>query len=47
MNFKVLLGGVMALFITILIVCYVIARQANPIFLDEKGKPTNVAKSTY
>lgn len=47
MNFKILLGGVMTLFVTILIVCYFIARDANPIFLDEHGKPTNVAKTSY
>jgi hypothetical protein len=32
-----LLGGICVLFIGILIVCYYIARQANPIMLDEKG----------
>ena len=47
MNFKILLRGVMTLFITILIVCYIIARQANPIFLDEHGKPSNAAKTSY
>lgn len=31
------LGGVFVLFCGILIVCYVIARQANPIMLDEHG----------
>jgi len=45
MMFKLLLGGVMGLFITILIVCYIIAKQANPIFLDEHGKPTNITKT--
>lgn len=47
MNFKILLGGVMTLFITILIVCYIITKQANPIFLDDHGKPTNLAKTNY
>lgn len=47
MNIKLLLGGVMGLFCTILIVCYVIAKQANPVFLDDHGKPSNVAKSNY
>ncbi len=32
------LGGVFVLFCTILIVCYYIARQANPVMLDEKGQ---------
>jgi hypothetical protein len=47
MMFKLLLGGVMALFITILVVCYIIAKQANPIFLDEHGKPAEVSNSKY
>jgi len=47
MNFKVLLGAVMTLFVTILIVCYAIAKQANPVFLDEHGKPSNVTKPNY
>jgi hypothetical protein len=47
MNFKVLLGAVMTLFITILVVCYALTKQANPIFLDEHGKPSNVAKPNY
>lgn len=35
------LGGLMVLFIGILISVYFIARDANPIFLDEKGNPIN------
>ncbi len=31
------LGGVFALFVGILIVCYCIARRANPVMLDEHG----------
>ena len=31
------LGFVMVLFIGILITCYLIAREANPIMLDEHG----------
>jgi hypothetical protein len=31
------LGGVFVLFVGILVVCYVIARRANPIMLDEHG----------
>ena len=33
-----LLGFVMVLFISILVVCYFIAKQANPIMLDEHGE---------
>lgn len=47
MNFKLLLGGVMGFFVAILIICYVIARQANPVFLDEHGHPVKVAQSNY
>jgi len=47
MNFKILLGGVMGLFVTILIVCYIIAKQADPVFLDEHGKPLATAQKTY
>ncbi len=42
-----LLGFIMAWFIAILIVCYFIAKQANPVFLDEHGKPQNTARSSY
>jgi hypothetical protein len=31
------LGGVFVLFCAILIVCYYIAKQANPVMLDEQG----------
>ena len=31
------LGGVFVLFIGILIACYVIAKRANPVMLDEHG----------
>ena len=31
------LGGVFVLFVGILIVCYYIARAANPVMLDEQG----------
>jgi len=36
-----LFGGIMLLFICIMIAVYLIAKQANPIILDEKGKPLN------
>lgn len=45
--FPVLLGGIMVLFIAILITVYLIARQANPIFLDEKGNPVQSQSDTY
>lgn len=32
------LGVIFVLFIGILIFCYVVTKQANPIFLDEHGK---------
>ncbi len=38
---KYLLGAIMLLFIGILITVYFVAKQANPIFLDEKGRPIN------
>lgn len=31
------LAGVFVLFVCILVVCYVIAKRANPIVLDEHG----------
>ncbi|MBS1793325.1 MAG: hypothetical protein JSS81_05695 [Acidobacteria bacterium] len=36
---QLLFGVIMALFIGILIAVYVIAKKANPIILDEKGRP--------
>lgn len=42
------LAGIMVLFIFIMIGVYIIARQANPIILDEKGRPLNApATQTY
>lgn len=35
------LGGAIVLFIGILIGVYFISKNANPIFLDEKGNPIN------
>ena len=43
MNFKILLGGVFAFFIAILIVVYAISKQANPVFLDDHGKPVTTS----
>lgn len=39
MNFKWFFGFVMALFIGILIFAYVVTKQANPIYLDQQGRP--------
>lgn len=36
-----LLGLVFMIFIGILVMAYVIAKRANPIILDETGKPVN------
>ncbi len=36
---QLLFGAIMVLFICIMIAVYLIAKQANPIILDEKGKP--------
>lgn len=33
------LGGVFVLFVGIMIACWYIARQANPVILDEHGHP--------
>lgn len=37
----VVLGLVMVLFIGILIFVYVVSKRANPVLLDETGKPLN------
>ncbi len=36
-----LLGLVVVIFIGILVSAYIIAKRANPIILDETGKPVN------
>lgn len=38
---KVVLGLISLLFISILFTAYLIAKRANPILLDENGKPVN------
>ena len=38
---------VMALFIGILIFCYIVTRRTHPIFLDEHGKPTNAQPAPH
>ncbi len=47
MKYKILLSAVFTFFIAVLIVCWMIAKQANPVFLDEHGKPVSTARSTY
>lgn len=44
---QLLLGGIMVLFIAIMVTVYFIARQANPIFLDEKGRPIQSQSSSH
>ncbi|MBI1760942.1 MAG: hypothetical protein HYR56_05840 [Acidobacteria bacterium] len=39
---KLLLSLIAVIFISILITAYIVARRANPIFLDEHGKPVNI-----
>ena len=46
MNFKWFLGAVMVLFIGILSFAYVVTKQANPVLLDEQGRPTESATAT-
>lgn len=41
-----LLGFVFLLFIGILVFAYVVTRQANPVFLDEHGKPLATQPAT-
>jgi len=41
---KVLLCAVMAFFIGILIVAYAAAKHANPILLDEQGRPVAASR---
>lgn len=40
-----LLGLVATIFISILVAAYIIAKRANPIMLDENGKPVNTQTS--
>lgn len=41
------LGGIFVLFIAILVMVYFISKQANPIFLDEKGRPIQSQSSSH
>lgn len=45
--FPIMLGGIMVLFIAIMITVYLIAKQANPIFLDEKGNPVQTQETSH
>ena len=44
---QLMMGGIMALFICIMIAVYLIAKQANPVILDEKGKPLHPESRTH
>lgn len=41
---KYFLGFVFLLFVSLLVFVYLGARQANPVILDEKGKPLGSAQ---
>jgi hypothetical protein len=41
------LMAVMALFIGILIFCYIVTKRAHPVFLDEHGRPTNALPAEH
>ena len=41
--YQMILGGIVALFIAIMLYVYFGARQANPIMLDEQGRPRDAA----
>jgi len=43
---KLALSLIIVLFISILFTAYLVARQANPILLDEHGKPINARTTT-
>jgi hypothetical protein len=40
------LAAIMVLFIGILVAVYFVAKSANPIFLDEKGRPVESQSGT-
>jgi hypothetical protein len=44
MRMKIVLGAVSALFLGFLVVLYLVARQANPVMLDEKGQPVGASE---
>lgn len=43
MNIKWFLGTVFVGFCAILLACYIITKQAHPVFVDVNGHPTNAA----
>ncbi len=43
----IVLVGIFFLFIAIMIGVYVVARQANPVLLDEKGQPKTTQTNGY
>jgi hypothetical protein len=45
MNMKVVFALVIALFIGILVGVYFVARNANPVMLDEHGRPVGEASA--
>lgn len=47
MSMKVVFGLVMTLFIGILIAVYFVARSANPVMLDEHGRPVGEASAPH
>ena len=44
MRFKLLLGFVFAFFMVLMVAVWILAKRANPILLDQQGRP--VASST-
>ena len=44
--YQLILGGIMLLFIGIMVYVYHGAKQANPIMLDEQGRPRDAAATT-
>lgn len=47
MKFTWVLTTVFVFFCLLLIVCYAIAEQAHPIFVDMHGHPTNAGTAKY
>jgi hypothetical protein len=41
--YQVILGGIVVLFVCIMVYVYHGARQANPIMLDEQGRPRDAS----
>jgi F0F1-type ATP synthase assembly protein I len=45
MSMKVVFGLIIALFVGILVGVYLVARSANPVMLDERGRPVGEASA--